>query len=63
MVSESVALRPPAAFALPAGARVITLHGALRFGDEHPLTNRLMKFEALIMKYSSEPRVARRRQP
>ena len=31
-----------AAFALPAGAQVITLHGASQFGDDHPFTKGLV---------------------
>lgn len=44
-----------AAFALPAGAQTITLHGASQFGDEHPFTKGLMKFEELVKKYYGKP--------
>ena len=44
-----------AAFALPAGAQVITLHGASQFSDEHPFTKGLMKFEELVKKYYGKP--------
>ena len=44
-----------AAFALPAGAQVITLHGASQFGDDHPFTKGLMKFEELVKKYYGKP--------
>ena len=43
------------AFALPAGAQVITLHGASQFGDDHPFTKGLMKFEELVKKYYGKP--------
>ncbi len=44
-----------AAFALPAGAQVITLHGASQFSDAHPFTKGLMKFEELVKKYYGKP--------
>jgi TRAP-type C4-dicarboxylate transport system substrate-binding protein len=44
-----------AAFALPAGAQVITLHGASQFSDEHPFTKGLLKFEELVKKYYGKP--------
>ena len=44
-----------AAFALPAGAQVITLHGASQFSDDHPFTKGLMKFEELVKKYYGKP--------
>ncbi len=44
-----------AAFSLPAGAQVITLHGASQFGDDHPFTKGLMKFEELVKKYYGKP--------
>ena len=43
------------ACALPAGAQVITLHGASQFGDDHPFTKGLMKFEELVKKYYGKP--------
>src|SRR5512143_620364 len=44
-----------ALLALPAGAQVITLHGASQFGDDHPFTKGLMKFEELVKKYYGKP--------
>ncbi len=44
-----------AAFALPANAQVVTLHGASQFGDDHPFTKGLMKFEELVKKYYGKP--------
>jgi tripartite ATP-independent transporter DctP family solute receptor len=44
-----------AAFALPASAQVITLHGASQFSDEHPFTKGLLKFEELVKKYYGKP--------
>ncbi len=44
-----------AAFALPAGAQVITLHGASQFSDDHPFTKGLVKFEELVKKYYGKP--------
>jgi len=44
-----------AAFALPAGAQVITLHGASQFSDDHPFTKGLLKFEELVKKYYGKP--------
>jgi tripartite ATP-independent transporter DctP family solute receptor len=44
-----------AAFALPASAQTITLHGASQFGDDHPFTKGLMKFEELVKKYYGKP--------
>jgi TRAP-type C4-dicarboxylate transport system substrate-binding protein len=44
-----------AAFSLPAGAQVITLHGASQFGDDHPFTKGMMKFEELVKKYYGKP--------
>ena len=44
-----------AAFALPAGAQVITLHGASQFSNDHPFTKGLMKFEELVKKYYAKP--------
>ena len=44
-----------AAFALPAGAQVITLHGASQFSDDHPFTKGMMKFEELVKKYYGKP--------
>jgi len=44
-----------AAFALPAGAQTITLHGASQFSDEHAFTKAMMKFEELVKKYYGKP--------
>jgi len=43
------------ALAMPAGAQVITLHGASQFSDEHPFTKGLQKFEELVKKYYGKP--------
>jgi TRAP-type C4-dicarboxylate transport system substrate-binding protein len=44
-----------AAVALPAGAQVVTLHGASQFSDEHPFTKGLSKFGELVKKYYGKP--------
>ena len=44
-----------AAFALPAGAQTLTLHGASQFSDEHAFTKAMMKFEELVKKYYGKP--------
>ncbi|NBX13837.1 MAG: TRAP transporter substrate-binding protein [Betaproteobacteria bacterium] len=44
-----------AALSLPASAQVLTLHGASQFGDDHPFTKGLMKFEELVKKYYGKP--------
>jgi tripartite ATP-independent transporter DctP family solute receptor len=44
-----------AAFALPAGAQGITLHGASQFNDEHAFTKAMVRFEALVKKYYGKP--------
>jgi len=44
-----------AAFALPAGAQNITLHGASQFSDDHAFTKALVKFEELVKKYYGKP--------
>jgi tripartite ATP-independent transporter DctP family solute receptor len=44
-----------AAFALPAGAQTITLHGASQFSDEHAFTKAMVKFEELVKKYYGKP--------
>jgi tripartite ATP-independent transporter DctP family solute receptor len=44
-----------AAFALPAGAQTITLHGASQFNDEHAFTKAMVKFEELVKKYYGKP--------
>jgi TRAP-type transport system periplasmic protein len=35
--------------------QVITLHGASQFGDDHPFTKGLVKFEELVKKYYGKP--------
>jgi len=46
-----------AAFAGPALAaeKEIVLHGAVQFGDAHPFTKGLMKFEELVKQYYGKP--------
>ena len=44
-----------AAFALPAAAQTITLHGAVQFADDHAFTKTLVKFEELVKKYYGKP--------
>ena len=44
-----------AAFALPAGAQTVTLHGASQFSDEHAFTKSMAKFEELVKKYYGKP--------
>jgi TRAP-type transport system periplasmic protein len=43
------------AFALPANAQVITLHGASQYADEHPYNQGLLKFQELVKKYYGKP--------
>jgi tripartite ATP-independent transporter DctP family solute receptor len=44
-----------AAFALPASAQTLTLHGASQFSDEHAFTKAMVKFEELVKKYYGKP--------
>jgi tripartite ATP-independent transporter DctP family solute receptor len=44
-----------AAFAVPAGAQTLTLHGASQFSDEHAFTKAMVKFEELVKKYYGKP--------
>src|SRR5512143_69236 len=44
-----------ALLALPAGAQVITLHGAVQFDDSHPFNQALLKFQELVVKYYGKP--------
>ncbi len=44
-----------AAFALPAGAQSVTLHGASQFSDEHAFTKAMTRFEELVKKYYGKP--------
>jgi TRAP-type transport system periplasmic protein len=55
LLSNIAAAVCAAAFALPVGAQVITLHGASQFSEEHPFTKGLMKFEELVKKYYGKP--------
>jgi TRAP-type transport system periplasmic protein len=44
-----------AAFAIPATAQTITLHGASQFSDEHAFTKAMIRFEELVKKYYGKP--------
>jgi TRAP-type C4-dicarboxylate transport system substrate-binding protein len=44
-----------AAFAFPAAAQTITLHGASQFTDDHAFTKALVRFEELVKKYYGKP--------
>ncbi|HXV08379.1 MAG TPA: TRAP transporter substrate-binding protein [Burkholderiales bacterium] len=44
-----------AAAARPAGAQVLTLHGASQFNDDHAFTKALVRFEELVKKYYGKP--------
>jgi tripartite ATP-independent transporter DctP family solute receptor len=44
-----------AAFALPAAAQSVTMHGASQFNDDHAFTKAMVKFEELVKKYSGKP--------
>jgi TRAP-type C4-dicarboxylate transport system substrate-binding protein len=55
LLSTVAAAVVSAAFALPASAQTITLHGASQFNDDHPFTKGLMKFEELVKKYYGKP--------
>jgi tripartite ATP-independent transporter DctP family solute receptor len=44
-----------AAFALPAQAQTITLHGASQFTDDHAFTKALVRFEELVKQYYGKP--------
>ena len=44
-----------AAFAVPAGAQTVTLHGASQFTDDHAFTKAMARFEELVKKYSGKP--------
>ena len=39
----------------PAAAQTITLHGASQFGDDHPFTKGLVKFQDLVKQYYGKP--------
>jgi tripartite ATP-independent transporter DctP family solute receptor len=55
-IKRRVALAAAAfAFALPASAQVITLHGASQFNDDHAFTKTMVKFEELVKKYYGKP--------
>jgi TRAP-type C4-dicarboxylate transport system substrate-binding protein len=57
ILSSLAAAAVAAAFAAPALAadKEIVLHGAVQFGDAHPFTKGLMKFEELVKKYYGKP--------
>src|SRR5881628_937783 len=44
-----------AALSWPAAAQTITLHGAVQFGDDHPFTKGLIKFQDLVKQYYGKP--------
>jgi TRAP-type C4-dicarboxylate transport system substrate-binding protein len=52
---SSVAAAGVVAFALPAAAQTITLHGASQFSDEHAFTKALVRFEELVKQYYGKP--------
>jgi len=54
-VNTLVAGAAAAAFALPAPAQTITLHGASQFTDDHAFTKAMVKFEELVKKYYGKP--------
>jgi len=54
-VSRIAAAAVAAAFALPAGAETVTLHGASQFNDDHAFTKAMVKFEELVKKYYGKP--------
>jgi TRAP-type transport system periplasmic protein len=39
----------------PAHAQPVTLHGAVQFGDDHPFTKGLVKFQDLVKQYYGKP--------
>jgi TRAP-type transport system periplasmic protein len=39
----------------PVAAQTITLHGASQFGDDHPFTKGLVKFQELVKQYYGKP--------
>ena len=44
-----------AAFAIPAAAQPVTLHGASQFNDDHAFTKAMVRFEELVKKYYGKP--------
>jgi tripartite ATP-independent transporter DctP family solute receptor len=44
-----------AAAGRPAGAQVLTLHGASQFNDDHAFTKALVRFEELVKRYYGKP--------
>ncbi len=54
-VARIAAAAVVAAFALPATAQTITLHGASQFNDDHAFTKAMAKFEELVKKYYGKP--------
>jgi len=55
ILSFIAALAGAVAFALPAAAQTITLHGASQFSDEHAFTKAMVRFEELVKKYYGKP--------
>ena len=50
------ALAAPALLSIPVRAQgVITLNGASQFGDDHPYTKAMVKFEELVKQYWGKP--------
>ena len=50
------ALAAPALLSIPVRAQgAITLNGASQFGDEHPYTKSLLRFEELVKQYWGKP--------
>ena len=50
------ALAAPALLSVPVRAQgVITLNGASQFGDDHPYTKAMVKFEELVKQYYGKP--------
>ncbi len=54
-VARIAAAAVVAAFALPAAAQTITLHGASQFNDDHAFTKAMAKFEELVKQYYGKP--------
>ncbi len=54
-VARIAAAAVVAAFALPATAQTITLHGASQFNDDHAFTKAMAKFEELVKQYYGKP--------
>ncbi len=54
-VARIAAAAVVAAFALPATAQTITLHGASQFNDDHAFTKAMAKFVELVKQYYGKP--------